>query len=196
MTRGPLPLASIEKAMRHAEEIGYRVLPVYSRNFPCDFVITCSARFAFVKVRGSIAIGYGIPEIREYCADEIARLRSIVVGGTTRELWVREGPDRWHRYLITDDAIETVPEACGIVVPVPGEGGKGYIPAARMEIAAGPAGELGNKRRLLDKVKAIIKNREQAIHRDPRLILQIILLSLMSLFVAIKESTRTTCSLN
>ena len=74
--------------------------------------------------------GYGIPEIREYCADEIAKLRSIVVGGTTRELWVRERTDEWHRYLITDDAVETVPDACGIVVPVPGEGS---IPAARME---------------------------------------------------------------
>ncbi|MDD1675377.1 MAG: hypothetical protein LUQ17_01665, partial [Methanomicrobiales archaeon] len=64
-----------------------------------------------------------------------------VVGGTTRELWVRERPDRWHRYLITDDAIETVPEACGIVAPVPGEGGKGYIPAARTE---SPRGRPGN----------------------------------------------------
>ncbi len=140
MTRGPLPLVSIERAMRHAEEIGYRVLPVYSRDLPCNFVITGRDRFAFVKVRGSIAAGYGIPEIREYCADEIAKLRSIVVGGTTRELWVRERPDEWHRYLIADDAIETVQEACGIVVPVPGDGGIGYIPTARMETARGRPG--------------------------------------------------------
>jgi len=145
MTRGPPPLASIEKAMRHAEEIGYGVLHVYSQSLPCDFVITCNSRFAFVKVRGSIATGYDIPEIREYCADEVAKLRSIVVGSATRELWVREGRDRWHRYLITDEAIETVPEACGIVVSVRGEGGKGYIPAARMET---PRGQPGNSKQL------------------------------------------------
>ena len=143
MTRGPLPLASIEKAMRHAEEIGYGVLPVYSRSLPCDFVITGRDRLAFVKVRGSIAIGYGVPEIREYCADEVTKLRSIVVGGTSRELWVREGKDRWHRYLIADDAIETVPEASRIVAL--GEGGKGHIPAAWME---SPRGRPGNSKQL------------------------------------------------
>jgi len=119
MTRGPPPLASIEKAMRHADELGYRVLPVYSISLPCDFVIAGLDGVTFVKVRGSIAIGYGVTEIRETCRDEIAKLRSIVAAGTTHELWVRERPDEWHRYLVTADAIETIPEACGICTDPP-----------------------------------------------------------------------------
>ena len=115
---GTPPLASIEKEMRHADEIGYRVIPVYSISLPCDFVIAGKDRLVFVKVRGTSPTGYGIPGIRDICPDEIAKLRSIVAGGTTRELWVREPPERWHRYLVTADAIETVPEACGSMAPV------------------------------------------------------------------------------